>query len=132
VWTELFTSHCGTVRAGGRVGSQGDGRGGSRGAACRSILEHYQRCCRTQIQPLTYYPFSLFFPPVLFSSVLTIVSPHCTAPKLINLTFPRAWVRHNLFSGCDHTGCEFILLLVARIRTVFARTHSYGQGVHTE
>jgi hypothetical protein len=35
-------------------------------------------------------------------------------------------------SGCGHTGCEFRRLLVARIRTVYVRTHSHDQGVHTE
>jgi hypothetical protein len=35
-------------------------------------------------------------------------------------------------SGCDHIGCAFMRLLVARIRTVFARKHSYDQGVHTK
>jgi hypothetical protein len=33
--------------------------------------------------------------------------------------------------GCGHTGCEFMRLLVARIRTVFAFKHSYDQGIHT-
>lgn len=49
---------CGWVD--GRVVRQWDGRGESRGLACRSILEHYQRSCCTQIQPLTY-TFSILY-----------------------------------------------------------------------
>jgi hypothetical protein len=34
--------------------------------------------------------------------------------------------------GCGNIACEFMRLLVARVRTVYVRTHSYDQGVHNE